>query len=287
MDRLYAKNLSTPDETIEFDGIIEELVDIAGFTVGRSVQQPGWRWSTHDPRAKVEGAWCGAHHVGVVLSGRWGAHFRDGSSFEWGPDDVFDCPPGHDGYTVGDEPCVMLEWSGLRTFVAPSSTSRDRSLATLLFTDIVGSTAAAAAAGDEAWHELLAEHYRVARAQLERFGGSEVTRTGDGLLAIFDAPARAIRCATALRDAAHGQGLEIRAGIHVGEITIADDDVHGVAVHLAARIMAAADPDEILISDIARTLASGSGLTLEDAGERTFKGFPEPQRIARFVDDHG
>src|SRR5687768_7642876 len=108
-----SKNLRTPDETIRLPGITEELVDLGDLTVGRTVQEPGWQWSTH-VRPVIGGDWCRARHVGVVLSGRWGALLEDGTVLEFGPDDVYDIPPGHDGYTIGDQPCVLIEWSGLR-----------------------------------------------------------------------------------------------------------------------------------------------------------------------------
>jgi class 3 adenylate cyclase len=279
----FRKSLREPDETVRYEGISEDLVEIAGFTVGRTVSQPGWRWSLNDPRALTEGTWCQAHHVGVVLRGRWGAELPDGRLLEWGPDDVFDCPPGHDGYTVGDEPCTLIEWVGLRTFTASAAGFADRFLTTLLFTDLVDSTSTLVKLGDIAWHDVLSEHYHVARGALERFGGKEVETTGDGLLATFDATARALRCAAAIRDAAQHQGLQIRAGVHVGEVGITEDGIRGVAVHEAARIMAAAGADEILLSEMARTLAAASGLVFEDRGSHELKGLSGPHHLYAYV----
>ena len=133
------KSLARPDEIIRFPGITEALVEVAGMTIARTVQEPGWRWST-DVRPLVGGEWCEARHIGVMLSGRQGFLLRDGRSLEFGPDDVFDVPPGHDGYTVGDEPAVMIEWSGMRAFAGTHGAFDDRVLATLLFTDLVDST---------------------------------------------------------------------------------------------------------------------------------------------------
>ena len=155
-----SKNLRQPDETIELPGITEHIVEVGEMTVGRSIQEPGWRWSTH-VKPLVGGEWCEAHHVGVVVSGRWGVDFRDGSKLELGPEDVYDVPPGHDGYTIGDEPLVLIEWSGLRTFARGMTGTYGRVLATLLFTDLVDSTATAAKVGDVAWRELLATHYQL------------------------------------------------------------------------------------------------------------------------------
>ncbi len=278
----HKKNLREPDESIRFEGVSEDIVEIGGFTVARTVQDPGWRWSSTDPRSA--GALCQSHHVGVVLSGRWGAELRDGALLEWGPEDVFDCPPDHDGYTMGDEPCVMIEWVGVRTFIAPRSAFGDRFLAALLFTDLVDSTSMVARIGDVAWHELLSEHYHLARAELERSGGTEIATTGDGLFATFDAPAQALRCAESIRAMATRQGLAIRAGVHVGEVTLTQDGVRGLAVHEAARIMAAAGSGEILVSDIARALAAPAGLTFEDRGEQTLKGIEGPRRLYAYVE---
>ena len=105
------RSFDEPDDRFAYAGMIEMTVRIAGYAVTRSIQDAGWRYSTADPRAAEDGGWCGAHHVGVVLSGRWGADLRDGTRLEWGPGDAFDCPPGHDGYTVGDEACEMIEWA--------------------------------------------------------------------------------------------------------------------------------------------------------------------------------
>jgi len=282
MDPPRRKNLREPDEKVEFPGIVEEIVEIAGYTVGRTVSQPGWRWS-QDARSLVGGQWCDAHHVGMVLSGRWGAELRDGTLLEWGADDVYDCPPGHDGYTVGEDPCVLIEWSGLRAFAGPRDRLGDRVLVTLLFTDVVDSTGTVVRLGDRAWHELLAHHYHAASAQIERFGGRQVETTGDGLLATFDAPARAVRCSAAIRESARALGMEIRAGVHVGEVAMVTAGVRGVAVHEAARIMASAGAGEILVSDITRGLAAAAGLRFEDRGSHELKGLSDPMILAAYV----
>ena len=279
-----SKNLRTPDETIQLPGVTEELVDLGDLTVGRTVQEPGWRWSTHT-RPIVGGDWCKARHVGVVLSGRFGAQLKDGTVLDLGPDDVYDIPPEHDGYTIGDEPCVLLEWSGLRAFLGFRAGSQDRILATLLFTDLVDSTVIASQLGDVAWRELLSRHFEAVRAQIERFGGREVKTTGDGLLATFAGPAQALHCAAAIRRAANREGLHLRAGVHVGEVELIGSDVRGVAVHEAARIMAKAGVDEILLSEITRTLAQTSGLVFHDRGQHTLKGFAGQWRLFAYLAD--
>lgn len=282
MPEVIRGNLDAPDEVIEFPRITTNLVELGDLTVGYMVAEPGWRWSA-DIRPKVGGEWCQARHVGVVLSGRLGIDFSDGTSVEFGPNEVFDIPPGHDGFTIGDKPCVQIEWGGIRAWAGFPTGIHSRVLATLLFTDLVDSTALAGRLGDARWRELLSAHFESARKELERFGGREVKTTGDGLLATFDGPARALHCAAAVRNGAHREGLQIRAGVHVGEVELVGDDVRGVAVHEAARIIAAAAPDEILVSDMTRALAQASGLTFEDRGTHRLKGLDGEWRLAAFV----
>jgi class 3 adenylate cyclase len=277
------KSLRDPDERITLPGVTEDYVEIAGYTVARSVQEAGWRYSRDDPRATEDGGWCQAHHVGVVVSGHWGADLRDGTRLEWGPDDVFDCPPDHDGFTVGDEPCVMIEWAGVRTFVGTRAPLDERVLATILFTDLVDSTRTAVRMGDVGWRDRLAEHYRVADEQIERFGGRRLETTGDGLVAMFDAPARAIACAAAIRDVSRSQALSVRAAVHVGEIALDGDGAHGIALHETARIMDLSRANEILVSELVRGLASPAGLRFEDAGVRELRGLPGEHRLYRFL----
>ena len=148
----------------------------------------------------------------------------------------------------------------------------DRVLATVLFTDIVGSTEQAGRLGDRRWRELLEVHDELARRVVEEFGGQLVKTTGDGILASFDGPGRGIRCAAALRDELGGIGLQIRVGLHTGEVELRDADVGGIAVHLAARVMAAAGPGEILTSRTVRDLVVGSDITLEDRGPHALRG---------------
>lgn len=279
------KTLGTPDEVIRLPGITEDLVDVGDLTVGRVVQEPGWRWSTH-VRPVVGGDWCRARHVGVVLAGRFGVLMESGREYHAGPLDVYDVPPGHDGFTVGGEAAVLLEWSGLRTLAGHQRFgASNRLVATLLFTDLVDSTAQAVSLGDVAWRELLSDHLEAARAEIERFGGREVETTGDGILATFGAPALALPCAAEIRRRAARAGLRVRAGVHVGEVDVVGGAVRGVAVHEAARIMAKAGQDEILVSEITRTLALTSGLVFHDRGHHALKGFPGQWRLFAYLAD--
>jgi class 3 adenylate cyclase len=150
----------------------------------------------------------------------------------------------------------------------------DRVLATVLFTDIVDSTRRAAEMGDRDWHALLDAHDAVVRSQLARFRGREVSTSGDGFLAMFDGPQRAIRCAMAIRDAVQALGIEIRAGLHTGECEVRGDDIGGIAVHIGARVSALAGPNDVLVSSTLRDLVIGSGLEFEERGAHELKGVP-------------
>jgi class 3 adenylate cyclase len=150
----------------------------------------------------------------------------------------------------------------------------DRVLATVLFTDIVDSTRMAAELGDSNWRALLDAHDAVVRSQLARFRGREVNTSGDGFLATFDGPQRAIRCAMAIRDAVQPLGIEIRAGLHTGECELRGDDIGGIAVHIGARVAALADRSEVLVSSTLRDLVIGSGLEFDDRGTHQLKGVP-------------
>jgi class 3 adenylate cyclase len=155
----------------------------------------------------------------------------------------------------------------------------DRLLATLLFIDIVGSTAKAAELGDRAWKELLTKHHRLVRAQLARFRGREIDMVGDGLFATFDGPARAVRCASAIMGGLEALGLKVRAGVHTGEIEQTNGSVRGIAVHLAARVAAVAEPGEVLVSSTVKDIVAGSGIGFEERGEHKLAGVPGTWRL--------
>jgi class 3 adenylate cyclase/pimeloyl-ACP methyl ester carboxylesterase len=155
----------------------------------------------------------------------------------------------------------------------------DRVLATVLFTDIVDSTRRAAAMGDRDWHALLDAHDAIVRVQLNRFRGREVNTSGDGFLAMFDGPQRAIRCAMAIRDAVQALGIEVRAGLHTGECEVRGDDIGGIGVHIGARVSALAGPNEVLVSSTLRDLVIGSGIGFEERGTHELKGVPGEWRL--------
>jgi class 3 adenylate cyclase len=157
----------------------------------------------------------------------------------------------------------------------------DRVLATVLFTDIVGSTETAARLGDRMWKELAENHHRTVRALLARYRGKEIDTAGDGFFASFDAPARAVRCAQAITEAVRPHGLQIRAGLHTGEIQLIGDKIGGLAVNIGARVGGTARASEILVSQTVKDLTAGSGLVFEDAGEHELKGIPDRWRLYR------
>jgi class 3 adenylate cyclase len=274
------RSFDEPDETVEFGGVTEQLISLGGLTLSRSVQPVGWDWHTHF-QPLVGGTWCQAHHVGAVIAGRQVVRMMDGTEYEFGPGDLYDVPPGHVGWTVGEEDSVAIEWSGMRQWVGGARTNRV--LASLLFSDIVESSAAATRLGDAGWHDLLSVHYQQAQEAIDRFGGRRITTTGDGMLASFGAAAAAVRCALALRQLSASQDIAVRLGVHVGEVELAGDDVRGITVHEAARVMAAAGAGEIFVSEQVRLLCQGSRLAFEDTGEHELKGVPDRWHLYRVV----
>ncbi len=187
---------------------------------------------------------------------------------------------------AGDSERVLDE---IGAFLTGGRRSRptNRVLSTVLFTDIVGSTERATALGDHAWGSILAAHNRAVEREAIDARGKVVKFTGDGALATFDGPARAINCACAIRDAVGKFGLHIRAGLHTGEVEIGDDDVHGIAVHIAARIMGIAAPDEVLVSGAVPPLVLGSGLAFDERGSYELKGVPDRWPVLAVHDAHG
>jgi class 3 adenylate cyclase len=155
----------------------------------------------------------------------------------------------------------------------------DRVLATIMFTDIVGSTRRAAEVGDARWRELLGNFYALLRRELTVFRGHEVRTAGDGLLATFDGPARAIRCACSMREKIRSLGLQVRTGLHTGECELIENDIGGIAVHIAARVAALAESDEVLVSSTVKDLVAGSGLQFSDRGAHNLKGVPGDWRL--------
>jgi len=283
MPRLQAKSFLVPDDVRSMTKVRFETVALDDATVGHCQFEPGWRWST-DMGPVVGVPSCPIRHLGYSMSGVVRVAMDDGQTLDIGPDTVFDIPPGHDKWVVGDEPWVTIEWGASgRALGAALSESGARSLATVLFTDIVDSTARLQAIGDAAWRDLLAAHNGRLREQLNVHRGREVKTTGDGLLAIFDSPTRAVQCAAEMTRSVRAIGLEIRVGVHTGEVELVGDDVRGIAVHTAARVLALAGPGEVLVSATTGGLLEGSGLMLIDAGVHELKGLAGPRQVFRLV----
>ena len=187
--------------------------------------------------------------------------------------------PGNDHVPWVDREEILAETQEFLTGVREPA-EPDRVLATVLFTDIVGSTERATELGDRGWRDLLERHHSAVRNELSRYRGHEIDTAGDGFFATFDGPARAIRCALAIRGAAHELGLELRSGLHTGECELLGDKVAGIAVHTGARVASRAGPNEVLVSSTVRDLVSGSGIAFEDRGEHDLKGIGPRQVFA-------
>ena len=175
--------------------------------------------------------------------------------------------------SVGNGDVIVDEIEEFLTGIRPAET--DRVLATILFTDIVGSTERALSLGDRRWRELLQQYYGVARRELVRYRGREIDTAGDGMFAAFDGPARAIRCACGIRDAVRPLGLEVRSGLHAGECEIVGEKIGGIAVHIGARVAAAAAPGEVLVSNTVKDLVAGAGIRFKERGMHALKGLQE------------
>ena len=182
--------------------------------------------------------------------------------------------PGASTSWIGAPGAVLDEVERFVVALGEVEAELERVLATVLFTDVVGSSETAAALGDRRWKELVEEHHRRVRGQLARYRGVEVDTAGDGFFATFDGPARAVRCARSIVDAVAPLGIEVRAGVHTGEIQTIDGKVGGLAVVIGARVGAEAGPSEVLVSQTVKDLVAGGGLAFEDAGERELKGVP-------------
>jgi class 3 adenylate cyclase len=202
-----------------------------------------------------------------VRQGRYLAQNIEGAKYVelQGPDHV---PFLSDADVIADEIEEFL--TGVRPHVA----AVDRVLATVLFTDIVGSTEKAVALGDSRWHQLIESHHQAVRREIDHFRGREIDTAGDGFFAAFDGPARGIRCACAISEAVHPLGIEVRAGLHTGECEVMGDKYGGIAVHIGARVAAQAQPGEVLVSSTVKDLVAGSGLAFDDRGVRNLKGVP-------------
>ncbi|MFZ0141924.1 MAG: adenylate/guanylate cyclase domain-containing protein [Aeromicrobium sp.] len=233
----------------------------------------GTQWDVRPALAAISAPTLVLHHTGNryirANNGRYMAeHIRGAKFVELAGDDCL--------FFAGDQEDSLGEIEDFLTGTR-SAPEHDRVLATVLFTDIVSSTQRATELGDSRWHELIDTHDRIAADEVGRFRGRLIKNTGDGILATFDGPARAIRCAASLSESMRSLGIEIRAGLHAGEVELRGDDIGGIAVHTAARVMGKAGPGEILVSSTVKDLVVGSGIEFLDRGEHELRGL-EGQR---------
>jgi pimeloyl-ACP methyl ester carboxylesterase/class 3 adenylate cyclase len=212
-------------------------------------------------------------HFSPVAHGRYLAEHIPGA-------ELVELPGVDHPFFVGDSDAVIDEIEAFVTGNRPLP-KVDRVLATVLFVDIVGSTQQAVALGDSAWRDRLEAYLAMARRQLDRFAGQEIDTAGDGLFASFDGPARAVTCATTIREAAGRMGIEVRAGLHAGECELIAGKIGGVTVHVAARVAALSEPGEVLVSRTIKDLVAGSGIRFEERGSHALKGLPDPWSLYR------
>jgi class 3 adenylate cyclase len=283
MARFQHKRLDQPDEVRPFPLGRTEIFELDDFVVGRMVMEPGWRW-THDVRPIAGTERCMYHHLGYCVSGQLHIELEDGTTGVISPGEMFELPPGHEAWVEeGTEPWIAVDFRGARSYARPTVASADRILATVLFTDIVDSTEQLRRMGDTAWRDVLGQHNELTKFELDRYRGRLIKQTGDGVIAVFDGAARAAECAAAIASKVTAIGLQIRAGLHTGEVELVPEDVRGVAVHLASRIMDEAAPGEVLVSGVTRELLAGSHLTFESRGQHRLKGIDGERELFALV----
>lgn len=278
MAKLQRRLLGEPDDAREVPfGRLETYV-VGGVRIGRSILQPGWRWSESiKPIARTD--LCESPHIGLSVSGSARVRMREGAELLIEPGQMYEVPAGHDTWVVGDEPWVSITWQASTAWMRSEGGASDRVVATLLVTDIVDSTSRALEMGDGAWRDLLGRHNVAVRAVLDRYRGREVATTGDGFVAMFDGAERAIRAAQEIQRATSSIGVQVRAAVHTGELEVEADDVRGAAVHIATRIADLAGPGEVYASWATRELLAGSPITFEDLGEHELKGVTDARRV--------
>jgi class 3 adenylate cyclase len=280
--RLQRWRFTEPTDTRTFPHGHVDVVELDDHVIGQMTYEPGWRWSV-DVKPIAGTDTCQYHHIGYTVSGRLRMQMPDGTELEVGPGEVFEAPPGHDAWVIGDEPWVCVDFEAMRTYGKTHDQEIERTLASIVITDIVDSTRLAGEMGAAVWRDVIAEHNHRASTAIDRQRGRLVKTTGDGVIGSFDGAERAVRAAIAIRGIAKVLGLEIRAGVHSGEVQLTADDVRGIAVHTAARIMTAAAPGEILVSATVMDLVEGSDLVFEDVGLHELKGLHGQRQLFRLA----
>jgi class 3 adenylate cyclase len=278
MSRVEVRDLGKPEAVVSHPLGVTNQVRLAQTVISHHILQPGWSWEEH-AQPSVGTSSCELYHRGVVLSGRMGIRTDSGEQLIIGPNQVFDLPPGHVTWVEGEDVLEMVDWAGGAGF-DPQPGRQARAMATILFTDIVDSTVLAREAGDASWKRTEAMHEDVVRSVLAEFAGREIQTAGDSFLVVFDSVEGAIRCGLALVGALNAIQLQIRVGIHSGEVVMSGDHIWGLAVHAAARIVARAGAGEVLVSGITRDLAEGAtGLTFESRGSYRLKGLDREHEL--------
>jgi len=278
MGSMQRKSLDMPDETRTLPNGRTDIWNLGDFVVGRIVFEPGWRWSK-DVKPIAQTEWCEYHHLGLILEGTLHYVTPEGLEMEVSPGMLFEILPGHDAWVVGDQPVVQYDFAGMRTFALPAAGRSERTLATLVSTDIVDSTATAERMGPAAWRTTLTELNAASRRQVDKFRGRVAANTGDGLISMFDGAERAVRCGAAIIEESVRLGLGLRCGIHTGEVELVPDNIHGVAVHVVSRVMALATAGEVLVSGTTYELVADSELSFEDRGSHELKGVKGARQI--------
>jgi class 3 adenylate cyclase len=286
MARLQRRRFAEPDDVRIIPHGRVEVVELDDRVVGRMTYAPGWRWSVDvKPIAGTQS--CQFHHFGVTMSGRLRVQMNEGVELEVGPGEVFEIPPGHDAWVVGDEPWVSVDFEAMRGYARPEGDTRRPVLASILITDIVDSTARAVALGPTRWRSLVSRHNELSERVIDSHDGRLVKTTGDGVICLFTSAERALRGAVALVNAVRPLEIAIRAAVHTGEFELTASDVRGLSVHAAARMVAVAGPGEIVVSSAVRDLADGTDLQFDDLGVHELRGLPGQRQLYRLVRDDG
>lgn len=286
MARLQRRRFDESNDVRQISNGRIEVVELGDRVIGRMTYQPGWRWSVDvKPIAGTQS--CQFHHVGVTTRGRLRVEMQDGVELEIGPGEVFEIPPGHDAWVVGDEPWVSVDFEAMRAYARAQGDSGRAVLASILITDIVDSTARAVALGPARWREVVSRHNEIVERVIDQGSGRLVKTTGDGAIGIFDSAQRAVASAIKVTDALRPLQLEIRAGVHTGEVELVEGDVRGLAVHTAARVVETARHGEIVVSSTVRELLEGADIVFEDHGSHQLKGLPGQRRLFHVVRSPG
>src|SRR5690348_8364175 len=247
MPRLQRKGFANPDETRRTTNGLIEVINLDEIAVCRFAFQPGWVW-TRDVGPIAGTKSCQHRHVGYTISGRLAVRMDDGTTLTIGPGEAYEIPPGHVAWVDGDVAWESVEFTSGHSYAKSPEDLGTSVSATILFSDICDSTATLERVGDTEWSRIVREHNERIRAVIDRFRGREMATLGDGFLALFDGAARAVRAAESMSGTVKDLGLNLRIGIHTGEVEIVGGQARGVAVHTAARIAALARAGEVLVS---------------------------------------